>query len=169
MALFTYFPNQAAILWSLTEREFANMRLQKEIFEQHAASEDVEQVLEETLGFYIHFAQEKPNQYCVVWVLPELGVESKKQNRQQMQATVGSLTRMIKIGIAHGCFAARAPLLAVTTVLGMDNMSHILFHSGKMMGPDLRDRMTDEMIIAAMSYLKSGASFNNQRSEQSSG
>jgi len=154
MTLFTYFPNQAAILQALSAREFAKMRPQQEIFEQRAGVEDIQRVVEEMLRFYIDFARNSPNAYRLAWVMPEMGLESLDENRQRMRETIGYLARIIKIGMAQGCFTVRDPFLAAATVLGMVNMPYILFHSGKIKDPEMRDRMADEVIDAALCYLK---------------
>ncbi len=154
MSLYTYFKNQAAILRALSERELSKWRAQQEIFEKRAQTEDVSGVVKEALEFYTSFAYENPNLYRLAWVMPELGGESLEQNRQRMQGTVGYLARLLKIGMERGSFTTREPFLAAATVLGMVNMPYILFHSGKMVDPELRDRMADEVLTAAMGYLK---------------
>jgi hypothetical protein len=86
--------------------------------------------------------------------MPEMGIESLDENRQRMRDTIGYLARIIKIGMAQGRFTDRDPFLAAATVLGMVNMPYILFHSGKIKDPEMRDRMAEEVIGAAMGYLK---------------
>jgi hypothetical protein len=51
-------------------------------------------------------------------------------------------------------FVKREPFLAASTVLAMVNIPYILFHSGKLVDPILRDRMVAEVLLAAMGYLK---------------
>ena len=53
-----------------------------------------------------------------------------------------------------GVFTTRQPFLAVGTVLAMVNTPFILYHSRKLIDPDLRDRMVEEVLLAAMGYLK---------------
>jgi AcrR family transcriptional regulator len=154
MTLFTYFPNQAAILQALSAREFAKMRPQQEIFERRAGMEDIQRVVEEMFRYYTDFARKSPNAYRLAWVMPEMGLESLDENRQRMRDTIGYLARIIKIGMTQGCFTVRDPFLAAATVLGMVNMPYILFHSGKIKDPEMRDRMAEEVIGAAMGYLK---------------
>lgn len=156
MALFTYFPNQAAILLALSARETAKMRPQQRAIEERAAQANIETVLAEALTFFINYAQNNPHAYHLAWVMPEMGGESLEQNRQRMFANVSFLARLIKLGIERGNFAEREPFLAAATVLGMINMPYILFYSGKMIDPTLRDRMANEMIHAALGYLKQG-------------
>jgi hypothetical protein len=86
--------------------------------------------------------------------MPEVGGESPAENHQRMQATVGQLANILQKGMDTGVFTARQPFLAAGTVLAMVNTPYILFHSGKLMDPDLRDRMVDEILSAAMIYLK---------------
>ncbi len=155
MALFTYFPNQAAILQALSERETAKMRAPQAEIEQRAAHEDIEPVMAAALSFFVSYAQNNPKAYHLAWVMPELRLETPEQNRRRMQNNVGFLARLIKTGIERGNYTAREPVLAAATVLGMINMPYILFHSGKMVDPDLRDRMAGEALGAALNYLKS--------------
>ena len=90
----------------------------------------------------------------IPWVLPEVGGESLEENRQRMRATVEHLARLLKLGMESGTFEARDPFLVAGTVLGMVNMPYILYQSGKMVDPELRDRMIEEVLSAAMAYLK---------------
>jgi AcrR family transcriptional regulator len=154
MLLYTYFENQAAILRALRQREITKWRAKQHIFDQRAETEDLVQVVEDLLRFFIAFARENPNLYRMAWVMPEMGGESPVENRQRMQATVGQLANLLQKGMEHGVFAARNPFLAAGTVLAMVNTPYILFHSGKLVDPDLRDRMVEEVLVAAMGYLK---------------
>lgn len=154
MSLFTYFKNQAAIRAALREREMNKMRTREDRIEQHAKTEEISKVLLELLELYIDFARENPNLYRLAWVMPEFGFESQEETRQRMQATVGRLAALIKLGMERGTFETRDPILAAGTVLGMINMPHILFHSGKLVNPAMRDQMVQEVLSAAMTYLK---------------
>lgn len=154
MSLFTYFKNQAAIRVALREREMSKMRAWEDQIEQHAKTAEISRVVQELLELYIDFARENPNLYRLAWVMPEVGFESMEENRQRMQATVGRLAALVKLGIERGTFERRDPFLAAGTVLGMVNMPHILFHNGKLADPGMRDRMAKEVLSAAMTYLK---------------
>jgi AcrR family transcriptional regulator len=154
MSLFTYFKNQAAIRVALREREMNKMRAQEDRIEQNAKTEEISKVVQELLELYIDFARENPNLYRLAWVMPEVGFESQEENRQRMQATVGRLAALIRLGMERGTFETRDPILAAGTVLGMINMPHILFHSGKLFNPAMRDQMAQEVLSAAMAYLK---------------
>jgi AcrR family transcriptional regulator len=153
MGLFKYFQNQAAILSALREQELAKMRLQQRAFEQRAETEDIVQIVEEALEIPIRYAREAPNLYYLAWVIPEIGGESLEQNRQRRQGTIEQLAHLIKKGMDQGKFVSRDPILAAATVLGMVNMPYILFYSGKLANPELRDRMVEEVLDAAMGYL----------------
>ncbi len=153
MSLFTYFENHAAILHALRERELSRWRTQQQGFERRATSENIVQVVEEALRHYIDFARENPNLYRVAWVMPEVSGESPEESRQRMQATIGHLAGLLQVGMESGAFENREPFLAASVVLGMVNMPHILFHSGKLVDPVLRDRMVDEVLSAVSGYL----------------
>ncbi len=154
MSLFTYFKNQAAILGALRERELAKWHAKQQTFERRAQTEDVTQVVQALLEFYIAFANEDPNLYYLAWVMPEMGAESPAENRRRMMATVEHLANLLELGMERGVFEKRAPFLAASTVLGMVNMPFILFQSGKLIDATLRDSMVDEVLSAAMTYLK---------------
>ena len=155
MSLFTYFENQAAILSALREREMAVWRARQQGIEQRAAAEEISGVVKDMLEFYSIFARENPNLYRLAWVMPEKIGESTQESRQRMQDNVELLARLLQVGMQRGAFAPRPALLAAATVLGMVNMPYILYHSGKLVDPSLRDRMVDEVLGAAMVYLKS--------------
>ncbi len=154
MSLYTYFENQAAILRALREREMAKWRAKQQLIEQCSETEDINQVVQDMLVFFISFARENPNLYRLAWVMPEASGESLEENRQRMQITVGQLAQLVTLGIEQGAFESRDPFLAASTALGMVNMPFILFHTGKIAEPVLRDRMVDEVLAAAMCYLK---------------
>jgi AcrR family transcriptional regulator len=154
MSLYTYFENQAAILRALSTRELAKWRSKQNIFDLRAETEDITRVVEDLLKHYIAFARENPNLYRVAWVMPEVGGETSAENRQRMQATVGQLSVLLQKGMESGVFAPRNPFLAAGTVLAMVNTPYILFHSGKMVDPALRDQMVEEVLSAALGYLK---------------
>ncbi|RPH61199.1 MAG: TetR/AcrR family transcriptional regulator [Chloroflexi bacterium] len=154
MSLYTYFENQAAILRALSQREMTKWQAQQQVFAQRAATEDITSVVEGLLRLVITFACENPNLYRVAWVMPEVGGETPAESRQRMQATVGQLATLLQKGMESGVFEPRNPFLAAGTVLAMVNAPFIFFYSGKMVDPALRDQMVDEMLSAALGYLK---------------
>ncbi len=154
MSLFTYFENHAAILRALRERELSKWQAQQQDFEQRATAENIVQVVEDVLRHYIDFARENPNLYRLAWVMPEIGIESSEENRLRTLNTVGHLASLLKLGMEAGVFENREPLLAAGTALVMVNTPYILFHSGKLIDPIMRDRMVEEVFSAAMNYLK---------------
>lgn len=154
MSLFTYFENHAAILRALRERELSKWQAQQQVFEQRATPENIVQVVEDVLRLYIDFARENPNLYRLAWVMPEFGIESPEENRQRTLNTVGHLAGLIQQGIEFGFFENRESFLAAGTALAMVNTPYILFHSGKLIDPLMRDRMVEEVFSVAMNYLK---------------
>ena len=158
MSLYTYFENQADILRALRERELAKWRAEQQLIAARADHVEIGQIVDEMLGLFIAFARENPNLYRLAWVMPEVGAESVAENRQRTQATVGQLAQLLKLGMERGVFQLREPMLAAGVVLAMVNMPHILFHSGKVIDPVLRDRMVVEMRSAVRLYLIEPAS-----------
>jgi AcrR family transcriptional regulator len=154
MSLYTYFENQAAILRALRQREMAKWQTQQKIFDQGTEMEDITRVVEELLNFYITFARENPNLYRMAWVMPEVGGETPEESRQRMQVTVGLMAALLQKGMESGVFEPRSSSLAAATILAMVNTPYILYHSGKLVDPALRDQMVDEVLSVAMMYLK---------------
>jgi AcrR family transcriptional regulator len=154
MSLFTYFENHAAILRALRKRELSKWQVQQQGFEQRATSENIVQVVEDVLRHYIDFARENPNLYRLTWVMPEFGIESPEENRQRTLNTVGHLAGLLQLGMESGVFENRESFLAAGTALAMVNTPYILFHSGKLIDPIMRDRMVEEVFSATMGYLK---------------
>ncbi len=115
--------------------------------------QDVRQVVEVLLRLVIAYARDNPNSYRLVWVMPEQIGETVAENRRRVRDTVEQLASLLKLGQERGVFERRDPFLAASTVLGMVNMSHILFHTGKIVDPALRDRIVEEVLSAAMLYL----------------
>lgn len=154
MSLFTYFENQAAIMRALSDREMAKWRVKWQKFEHRAQTEEIEEITVEALQFMITLARKNPHLHRLAWVLPEVSGESVEQTRLRLQVTVGTLANILKLGMERGVFAPREPLLTAATVLGMVNMPYVLFYTGKLANPTLRDKMVDEMLTAALLYLK---------------
>jgi AcrR family transcriptional regulator len=154
MSLYTYFESQSAILRALSQREMAKWRVKQQVFQQRAETEDILRVVEDLLRFFMDFAHQNPNLYRMAWVMPEVGAETSAESRQRMQATVSYLADLLTIGMERGVFILREPFLAAGTVLAMVNTPYILFHSGKLIDSALRDRMAQEVFLAAMGYLK---------------
>lgn len=154
MSLFTYFENMAAIVAALRDREMQKWLGQLDRIGQNVQSRDIHDVVRELLQFYVGFARQNPSLYRLAWVMPESGIESVEQNRRRMQTNVSRLAEILHTGMENGEFVRRDPLLAAIVVLGMVNMPHILFHSGKLSDPIMRDRAAEETILAALGYLK---------------
>ena len=70
------------------------------------------------------------------------------------QCNVHHLQRVTQFPFSQGLNQERQPFLAAGTVLAMVNTPFILYHSEKLIDPDLRDRMVEEVLVAAMGYLK---------------
>ena len=153
MALYTYFKNQAAILSALGERETAKFHAQQQALEKRAEKEDIVQVTGEALKQFISIAQKNPNLYRLAWVTPEIGENSLQKSRQRLRDMVAYLSRLLTIGMDKGRFTRRDPFLAAATAMGMVNLPYILFYTGKLNNPDLRDHMVAEGFSAAMHYL----------------
>lgn len=156
MSLYTYFENQAAILRTLSQREMAKWQEKQRVFDQRAETEEITGIVQDLLKFFITFARENPNLYRLAWVMPEVGGETWEENRQRMQATVAQLAILLQRGMEQDVFEPRDPFLAAGTVLAMVNTPFIMFHSGKMTDPFLRDQMVTEVLSAAIKYLQKG-------------
>ena len=154
MYLFTYFKNQACILNALRERIMSTWRIMQAAVVQRAETEPIPHVVQALLELIITVARENPNLYQLAWVMPESNGENPEDNRRQLRETVGNLSGLLKLGMERGDFEPRDPFLAAGTVLGMINSPFMLFHTGRMIDPTLRDRMVIETLSAALTYLK---------------
>jgi hypothetical protein len=90
----------------------------------------------------------------MAWVLPEKALGDPAENRQNMRRHVETLAHLLSVGMKEGTFAQRDAGTAAAAVLGMIFLPHILFHTGKLVDPDLRNRLIGEMHTAAMLYLQ---------------
>ena len=154
MSLFTYFDNQAAIISALRGREMARWQHRLAENAARAQREDIRQVVRKHLTFYTELARENPNLYYLAWVAPEESEEHRLAQRVQMMEIVEGLAVLLELGMAEGAFARRDALMAAISVLGMVNVPNILYFSGKVLDPRVRDRMVAEMLPAAMLYLE---------------
>jgi AcrR family transcriptional regulator len=153
MGLYTYFPNQAAILHALGQRELAKIQTQQQKIERRVASQDIVAIMRTALAFFPQFEKKNPQLYHLAWVIPQVGLENRAQTRARMQSNVQHLARLIDIGIKQGVFQKRDPQLAAAAVLGMMNIPLILFHSGRLPSAAMRDQLAGEMLEAAIRYL----------------
>ena len=75
-------------------------------------------------------------------------------NQQETRAVIDQIAGILKLGMEQGNFEERDPRLTAITMTGMINLPFIMFHSGKLVDPTIRDRMVDEMYTALMLYLE---------------
>jgi len=153
MSLFTYFENQAAILTTLRNRFFSRLLMRHEKFEDRAVNEEIPVLLKELAGNLARFANRNPKLYSMSWITPE-EIYQRSRNKTSKFIALDLFIYLIKIGIERGDFEERDPVLAAHTVLGMINMPFVLFHTGRVVDPALRDRMADEIFPIVMGYLK---------------
>ena len=153
MSLFTYFKNQSEIRAALRERVMTEVRIPLNEIEERAQSENIPALLEEIWTLFANFAREKPFLHRLSWVTPEERDSHADEKHQQRRAIVNQLARILKLGMERGDFESRDPALTALTVLGMFNMPFMLFHSGRLPDESLRDRMVDEVFLAARGYL----------------
>lgn len=154
MSLFTYFENQAAIESALRDRLLSNWSDVFKNIRERALTEEITPLVEEMLGLLVTIARENPNLYRMGWVVSEKGSQHLQKGQQKKLIATDPLADLLRIGMERGDFAKRDPLLAATTALGMVNMPFILFHTGRIDDPEFRDQIIDEVLSAAMHYLK---------------
>ncbi len=154
MSLFTYFENQAAIESALRDRMLSSWLSEFEKIKERALTEDIPPLVKELLSILVTYAKENPNIYRMGWVVPDKGNQYLEQGQQKKLIAADLLASLLELGMERGDFAERDPLLGATTALGMVNVPFILFHTGKVDDPAFRDKMVDEVLSAAMGYLK---------------
>jgi Transcriptional regulator len=154
MSLFTYFDNQASILEALRKRIVLSWRQQQEEFLERGQSEPIVPLVQAFLKTYVQFAVDRPNLFRLAWVMPEKIGGNLDENRLNLRRNVEILAQLLNLGMQDGSFEPRDPFLAASTVLCMVNIPHILYHTGKLVDPALRDAMIAELFSAAMLYLQ---------------
>lgn len=154
MTLFTYFENQSAITNALRERELAKFNELWWQFEQRAQHEAVTEVVKDALMLIIQYERTHPKLFWLAWAMPEAIGESNEQAISRRQERVKVFARVLKLGMERDVFELRPPLLASATVLGMITAPYILFYTGKLSNITIRDQMVNEMMVAALLYLK---------------
>jgi AcrR family transcriptional regulator len=163
MGLYTYFPNQAAILHALGEREFAKVHMQQQKIERRAESQNIVDVMRTALAVFPQFEKKNPDLYHLGWVIPQADVESSSRALVRAQSNVQHFARLIENGIEQGVFQKRDPWLAAAAVLGIVNTPLILFHSGRLASAAMRDKLVEEMLDAAICYLSDDSRENKPR------
>ena len=154
MSLFTYFENQAAIWAALREQVISEFQALFNEIETRSQSENIPSLVKEIWTHLVTFAREKPHLHRLAWIMPEMEGVRLDANRQETRAIIDQVSRLLKLGMEQGIFEERNPQLAAITIMGMINLPFILFHSGKLANPAIRDQMADEMYIAIMLYLE---------------
>lgn len=154
MSLFTYFKNQADIWAALREQVISEFRAPLNKIEMRSQSENIPSLVKEIWAHIITFAKEKPYLHRLTWVMPEMEGITLQANQQETRAVIDQIAGILKLGMEQGNFEERDPRLTAITMTGMINLPFIMFHSGKLVDPTIRDRMVDEMYTALMLYLE---------------
>ncbi len=81
MGLYTYFPNQAAILQALGQRELAKIQTQQRQTEQLAETQDIVEVMRTALAFFPQWEKKNPDLYQLAWVVPQTNVHQSTEAR----------------------------------------------------------------------------------------
>lgn len=159
MALYTYFPNRAAILQALAERETASFRDRQRALEAEVAQgADPAATVRRSLQLFIELEHDQPDLFHLAVVMPEAAQAGAPggRARSRQQQHVAHLAMLIRVGMQQGRFRVRDPILAASAVLGMVTFPMLLFHNGRLTDPVLRDRLVVEMVGAAIGYLTFG-------------
>jgi AcrR family transcriptional regulator len=152
MVLYTYFENRDALVAALSERQCRRMQAHFAQIVPQTVDGDVRQVLRDSLALYLQFAREDPRRYRFAWVEPvDPGCFADRGRR--METNLQHLSRLVQLGIERDQCVARDPALAAVTAFGIVNAPLILYHSGRLSDPSLRDRIFAEAVDAAMGYL----------------
>jgi len=153
MGLFTYFPNQVAILQALSEREQLKTLNQIKLMTTRSGPKNYPIIVEEALRFFQKNAEKNPNVFRLAWIKPEMAGEVTDQ-AHWMQPTIDLMASLISAGSEQGSFMVSDPEFAATMVISMVNMPYILSYSGKITGSELREKMAQAAISEAMRYLR---------------
>jgi AcrR family transcriptional regulator len=163
MALYTYYPSRRAVLDALAERETASLVAGQKRVEKRAATGEIATSMREALLLYPRFEREHPEIFALAWLPSGEPAEDPARARQRLRATVEHLARLVRIGIERGAFRKRDPVLAASTVLSIVTSPLVLYHTGRVANPRLRDRLVREVLDAAMGYLGARVSSSPKR------
>ncbi len=151
MGLFSYFPNQAAILKALAEREQAKICDRMQPLMKRARNEEIARVMEEALRSYQDFAKENPNLIRLIWIAPE-----GENPSTRMQPTIDLMAELIQRGMDQGVFHSDSSQTAALLSIGMTNLPFILAASGNMTVSKDIGCMSRDALAAVMLYLRNG-------------
>ncbi len=158
MVLYTYFENYDAFIEALSKRQIGRMQARQAEVLKKAKTGDVKGAMREALAIYARCAQERPQLYRFGWVLPLTIPEVFAGQRKRLESNLSHLSHMIQLGIQWGVFVDQDPFLAAATIICIVNSPLILYHSGRMPDPALRDQVEEEVLQIAMDYLCNGRS-----------
>jgi len=153
MVLYTYFENRATLIAELRQRQRQRMQAWHEELLDRAETGDVRAVLRESLAHYVHVASSRPNMYRFQWVLPLAESDCPTRPCKWLEVHLRYLARLVEIGIRRGACVVEDPLVAAVTACGIVNAPLILYHSGRLASSELRDKIVEEALRAAMEYL----------------
>jgi AcrR family transcriptional regulator len=158
MALFTYFPSQAAILEALVERELERLQSRLEPFVEQARRQDAAAALREALAFFASFALHNPQLYRLLWLAP-LDVSESSTHPVDLGPFLYPLAQIIEAGVDGGAFETRNAFLAAGVAFGTVNAPLLLFYAGRLKSAALRDSLVADALEAAMRSLKRDTGF----------
>jgi AcrR family transcriptional regulator len=154
MVLYNYFENRDALLGALRERQRARLAMRRESALREAREGDVLVAMRRVLGHFRRMAEHHPRMYRLIWVQPILGGEDAPPHSEGLREDVKHMAEMIRLGVARGCFVERDAEQAALLCIVMVNAPLILYHSGRIDDAALRDRLAEQAVEAAISYLQ---------------
>jgi AcrR family transcriptional regulator len=153
MVFYTYFESRAQLFAALKRRQREMMESKFGEVLAQAQEGDPQEVLLGLLAHFQAFADNYPRIYRLLYVHPETAPELLAGQQEQLTCQREQISRLIQMNIERGHFVERDPDLAAMTVFCMINAPLILHHNGRIRDPELRDRVTAEMLQAVIDYL----------------
>jgi AcrR family transcriptional regulator len=155
MVLYTYFENRDALLTALHDKHHQLMQARHADTLARARSGDIVAVTREVLEGYMSFARSNPRISRFFWRMLLSGTGNKPHHPPHtgILEETRHLADLVAIGIEREVFVEREPLIGALVVSGMINGSQVMTLLPGMFDDYTLDRVTDEMVDAAMGYL----------------
>lgn len=154
MVLYRYFASRQALLDALRERQRERLAMRRESALQEAREGKVVAVMRRALGHYRRMAEHHPRMYRFIWVEPVAAEKGGAPHSEILREDVAHVAELIAIGISQGVFAPRDAQEAALLCILLANAPLILYHSGRLEDPSLRDRLAEQMVELALTYLQ---------------
>jgi AcrR family transcriptional regulator len=154
MVFYTYFKDRDEIMDVLVERERKSINEHFSTKLEEAEKVSVKTVLEELIQEYTQTAREHPKIFRLYWLDPMDGSGSSVEKFSQLDESIDSLSKILKVGIEKGEIKQKNPRLAASTTMAIMNGPIIMEQCRKMPKDINCDDLLAEIKKAVFAYLE---------------